>query len=250
MCDQCSSFFTKTQEPYSFLLERREWGAKRLRILARDHYTCKECGAHEGDGVALQVHHLHYIYGLDPWEYKDSELVTLCESCHSKVHSRCEVPVYRLEGDDLVEVHLTPCSRCGGAGWFPEYKHVQGGVCFRCHGAKYDELIDVVENYAEEHDIDINDIDDGFMSLGPEVEGLGTIKEVRICRCRNRDGVYAELVMNTGFIYPCCLDFSVEAEPGDRLDPNKLRYRNAVKKNGQEYTIIKGARLLKPTRKQ
>ena len=81
------------------------------------------------------------------------------------------------------------------------------------------------------------------MTLGPEVEGVGTIKEVRICKCRNRDGVYAELIMNTGFIHSCCLDFSVEAMPGDRLDPNKLRYRTAVKKNGQEYTIIKGVLL-------
>ncbi len=85
------------------------------------------------------------------------------------------------------------------------------------------------------------------MTLDPEVEGVGTIREVRISKCRNRDGVYAELIMNTGFIYPCCLDFSVDAKPGDRLDPKKLRYRTAVKKNGEEYTIIKGVRLPKST---
>ena len=212
-----------------------------MRILARDNYTCRGCGRRESDGVALQVHHMHYIYGLDPWEYKDTELVTLCESCHSYVHSHYEVPVYQLDGENLIKVHLTPCSRCGGAGWFPEYKHVQGGICFRCHGAKYDELIDVVEKYAMEHDIDIEDIDDGFLAFGPEVEGAGTIKEVRVRKCSNRDGVYAELLMNTGFLYSCCLDFSVNAEPGDKLDPNKLRYRNAVKKNGEKYLIIKGS---------
>lgn len=75
MCDQCS-FFTKTQEPYAFLLERREWSAKRLKILTRDGHTCQVCGAYEGSDVRLQVHHKHYIYGLDPWDYKDSELVT------------------------------------------------------------------------------------------------------------------------------------------------------------------------------
>ena len=242
MCEH-NSFFTRTQEPYSFLLERREWNVKRMRILARDEYTCKGCGRHEGDGMALQVHHTHYIYGLDPWEYKDSELVTLCESCHSYIHSHYEVPVYRLKGDNLVKVQLTPCSRCGGAGWFPEYKHVQGGICFRCHGAKYDELIDVVENYAIEHDIDIKDIDDGFQVLDPNIENLGTIVQTRVRKSQYGDRLYVQLIFNNGLIRPCCLDFSVDANPGDELDPNKLRYRNAVKKNGEKYVIIKGARL-------
>lgn len=80
------SFYTNTQEPYSFLLKRREWACKRAKILARDNYCCRSCGAREEDGAALQVHHLHYIIGLDPWEYKDSELVTLCEHCHQEVH--------------------------------------------------------------------------------------------------------------------------------------------------------------------
>lgn len=239
MCEH-NSFFTRTQEPYSFLLERREWGIKRLRILARDKYTCKGCGRHESDGIALQVHHKHYIYDLDPWEYKDSELVTLCESCHSYIHSHYEVPIYRLEGENLVKVQLTPCCRCGGAGWFPEYKHVQGGICFRCHGAKYDELIDVVEKYANEHDIDIEDIDDGFQVLDPNIENLGRIVQACVCQSQYGDRLYVQLVFNDGLIRPCCLDYSVKANSGDKLDPNKLRYRNAIKKNGQQYTIIKG----------
>lgn len=235
MCEHCS-FFTRTQEPYSFLLERREWGAKRMRILARDKFTCQHCGAHESTSSPLQVHHKHYIYGLDPWEYKDSELITLCEHCHGELHAKHSVPVYRLEGGNLVEVHLTPCSRCGGAGWFPEYKHVEGGICFRCHGAKYDELISVVESYAEEHDIDLSDIDDGFKIL----EGSSRIVEVRVCRCKNRDGVYCEIIFNDGRICISCLDFSVNAKPGDKLDPNGLKYRIATKKNGDQYAILKG----------
>lgn len=245
MCEHCS-FFTRTQEPYSFLLERREWGAKRMRILARDNYTCQNCGSHESVNSPLQVHHKHYIYGLDPWEYKDSELVTLCEQCHSELHTKYKVPVYRLEEGNLVEVHLTPCSRCGGAGWFPEYKHVEGGICFRCHGAKYDELISVVENYAEEHNIDLSEIDDGFRVLEPNVEGVGIIVEVQVRPCRNRDGVYCEMVFNNGRICVTCLDFSVSAKPGDRLDPNKLKYRTAVKKNGNQYIILKGPLIKKP----
>ena len=243
MCEQ-HSFFTKTQEPYSFLLERREWRAKRLKIIARDNYSCKGCGRHQGPDVHLQVHHLHYIYGRDPWEYKDSELVTLCESCHSQEHSDHLVPVYRLDGDNLVEVHLTACSRCGGAGWFPEFKHVKNGICFRCHGGKYDEYIDVVENYAKEHNINIEDINDGFVPLGPEIDNISNIREAVVCECTKRDGVYALLIMDDGRKRPFCLDYSVSAEPGDKIDINTLRYRSAIKKDGQEYYIIKGRLLL------
>jgi hypothetical protein len=36
---------------------------------------------------------------------------------------------------------LTPCLKCFGAGAFPEYNHIQNGICFRCNGAKYEEFI-------------------------------------------------------------------------------------------------------------
>lgn len=240
MCD-IKSFFTKTQEPYSTLLERREWGAKRTRVLARDNYTCQRCGRHEGCGVALQVHHKHYIIGLDPWEYKDSELVTLCECCHNSIHHNSNVPIYMLDGDNLVQVQYTPCSRRGGAGRFPEYRHIQNGVCFRCHGAKYEKIIGVVEKYAEEHDINIDDISDGFSDVGPEIDGYGLIEEANICKQGNNNVFYVKIITEIGAIFTCFLDYSVKAEIGDKLDPHKLRYRTAVKKNGKEYIIIKGA---------
>lgn len=183
---------------------------------------------------------MHYIYGLDPWEYKDSELMTLCEDCHSAYHARYEVPVYRLEDGNLVQVNYTPCSRCGGAGWFPEYRHVQGGVCFRCLGAKYDECISVVKSYAEEHDIDIEDLKDGFRVLNREKTKLGEIEAVTVCKCRNKNGVYLQLQMSSGKTAISCLDYSIEASPGDMLDPDKLKYRIAAKKSGEQYMIIKG----------
>ncbi len=37
---------------------------------------------------------------------------------------------------------LKPCYRCHGTGYFPEYNHVEDGICFRCRGAKYEQLID------------------------------------------------------------------------------------------------------------
>lgn len=29
-----------------------------------------------------------------------------------------------------------PCSRCGGSGYFPQYSHIEGGICFKCRGKK------------------------------------------------------------------------------------------------------------------
>lgn len=238
MCEHCS-FFTKTQEPYSFLLERREWQAKRQIILARDNNCCQRCGAKADSNVHLHVHHKHYISGLDPWEYKDSELITLCDSCHNYVHSTTRVPVYRLEGDKLVEVTLTPCRRCGGAGRFPEYKHVQNGICFRCHGARYEELISFVENYAQEHNININDLNDGFLPLDPKRESR-TIAKVKVCQSQRSNHNYVTVLFEDGALCYCCLDYSVQADAGDELDINTLKYKHAVKQNGEKYVILKG----------
>ena len=233
------SFFTNTQEPYSFLLKRREWETKRMKILARDNYTCQCCGKQGGAETLLQVHHKHYIHGLDPWEYKDSELITLCEKCHSSYHEHNEVPVYSLEGGNLVEVHYTPCSRCGGAGWFPQYKHVQGGVCFRCHGAMYDELISVVENYAKEYNISIEDLDDGFRPFPKET--IDKLEEVRVRQSKYDSGkVYVRLLTKENKSINAYLDYSIDISPETTLDIPTLRYKLWQDRFGKEHMIIKG----------
>lgn len=72
------------------------WIEKRKRILHRDNNQCVICGK---AGTKLHVHHkqYHFIKRLqkhaDPWDYQDSLLTTLCESCHSRGHYRYEVPV-------------------------------------------------------------------------------------------------------------------------------------------------------------
>jgi hypothetical protein len=27
------------------------------------------------------------------------------------------------------------CTRCNGTGYLPQFKHIEGGVCFKCRGA-------------------------------------------------------------------------------------------------------------------
>ncbi len=90
----------------------------------------------------LHVHHTLYILEKLPWEYKPEELITLCNWCHWEFHESNIVPVFRTNDDHSLEkLAYVPCSRCHGAGWFPQYKHVDNGICFRCLGARYEQMI-------------------------------------------------------------------------------------------------------------
>lgn len=91
--------------------------------------------------VILNVHHKFYELGKNAWEYADDALITLCDECHHKMHKCSDVKVYtKIEGK-FITMNYTPCTRCNGMGYFPEYKKVQGGICFRCRGLRYEELI-------------------------------------------------------------------------------------------------------------
>ena len=69
----------ENKKNYSELLRSPLWQKKRLKILERDDFTCQYCGCKERE---LQVHHRVYHKGAKPWEYDDSELITLCNRCH------------------------------------------------------------------------------------------------------------------------------------------------------------------------
>ncbi len=82
---------------YNELLFRPEWKEKREEILNRDK-ACVICKSPEN----LQVHHRQYHYlkaeerFKNPWEYSNSLLITLCESCHRRGHSKYTVPTIKL----------------------------------------------------------------------------------------------------------------------------------------------------------
>lgn len=91
--------------------------------------------------LSLNVHHKYYIFQKKAWDYPDSALVTLCADCHQKVHDDQGVEIFSEQNGQLIPMHYTKCQRCNGAGWFPEYSHIQAGICFRCNGLRYEELI-------------------------------------------------------------------------------------------------------------
>ena len=90
--------------------------------------------------VVLHVHHLYYVQSRMPWEYKNQALVTLCNDCHTEAHSQEVVPVYETEDRKSLMSGIQTCKRCSGAGYFPQYRHVEAGVCFECDGKRYTNL--------------------------------------------------------------------------------------------------------------
>jgi 5-methylcytosine-specific restriction endonuclease McrA len=76
-----------------------QWIKKKKKILARDNNKCVICGKSE---TGLIVHHRQYHYirrlqkHVDPWDYNDNLLITLCENCHNRGHYRFKVPIKYL----------------------------------------------------------------------------------------------------------------------------------------------------------
>lgn len=160
---------------YSQYLIVAEWKQKKEEINKRDNYYCTNCGKAETiiiphakkEGVIhhvwleddevidlgkgnftigpkivfsdkhyhLEAHHTRYILNRLPWDYKNEDLITLCNHCHTEFHQHNKVPVY--SEDELIELEYEPCPNCNGTGYIPEYKHVQAGICFQCNGEKY-----------------------------------------------------------------------------------------------------------------
>lgn len=69
---------------YSEKLRDPRWQKRRLEIMSRAQFSCENCGS---STETLNVHHSIYKRGIDPWEYEDSALHCLCESCHSEEHA-------------------------------------------------------------------------------------------------------------------------------------------------------------------
>ena len=92
---------------YSEKLRLPKWQKKRLEIFQRDNFMCVNCGDGEHN---LQVHHIEYLGSLEPWEYPNDMLKTLCEPCHGKEKDRPELEknlatTFKMNGflyDDLL----------------------------------------------------------------------------------------------------------------------------------------------------
>ena len=67
-----TTYYDKLKDP--------RWQKKRLEIFERDGWKCRSCSDSES---TLVVHHRYYE-NIEPWEYPDEALITLCENCHEQ----------------------------------------------------------------------------------------------------------------------------------------------------------------------
>lgn len=81
------------QSSYSKKLTNPLWQRRRLEVFSRDNFVCTHCG---NSKLELQVHHLDYIPGIEPWEYPLDMLTTLCADCHTAENDRKKHETYLL----------------------------------------------------------------------------------------------------------------------------------------------------------
>ena len=72
-------------DSYSTKLKDPRWQRKRLEILSRDEWACSLCHSKVD---TLAVHHKDYIPNVEPWDYPNDLLLTLCEDCHEQEKDR------------------------------------------------------------------------------------------------------------------------------------------------------------------
>lgn len=64
---------------YSEKLKDPRWQKRRLEIFKRDQFMCQRCFSEKN---TLNVHHLVYRRGVEPWDADHRDLLTLCSYCH------------------------------------------------------------------------------------------------------------------------------------------------------------------------
>jgi hypothetical protein len=69
-----------TMTTYTEKLRDPRWQRKRLEIMQRDNFTCTQCG---DTSTTQNVHHWEYV--KEPWDAKNADLVTVCETCHKEI---------------------------------------------------------------------------------------------------------------------------------------------------------------------
>ena len=87
------------QTSYSEKLRDPRWQKKRLCVMQRDGFACRDCGDEKS---TLQVHHCYYEKG-GPWMTRDIFLLTLCSPCHER---RGEVEQFAKEAFHATMAHM------------------------------------------------------------------------------------------------------------------------------------------------
>ena len=68
--------------------KEKRWKVKRLHILRRDGYMCRECQRYGRRVDADTVHHIYPAEEYPEYVYSDWNLISLCKKCHDGMHDR------------------------------------------------------------------------------------------------------------------------------------------------------------------
>lgn len=72
----------RDQVSYHRLYKTNRWIKMRLKVFARDLYTCSECGRLEPDPSRLVGHHIRQHNGNVDLFYSWANVTTVCKPCH------------------------------------------------------------------------------------------------------------------------------------------------------------------------
>lgn len=78
------------------------WKHKRIFILKRDEYTCRECVRYGKVKGATMVHHIRPLKDYPELALANKNLISLCGKCHNEMHDRVTDELTQ-KGKDLVE---------------------------------------------------------------------------------------------------------------------------------------------------
>lgn len=67
---------------------RFAWKELAKTILKRDNYKCKRCGANHNKNNKLVVHHIKQWSKYPELRFEPTNLITICNICHKKIHSK------------------------------------------------------------------------------------------------------------------------------------------------------------------
>lgn len=68
--------------------KRKAWRVKRVNILKRDNYECRECARYGKRVDATTVHHIYPYQEYPQLALESDNLVSLCCKCHELMHDR------------------------------------------------------------------------------------------------------------------------------------------------------------------
>ena len=86
----------------------------REAVFYRDNYTCQVCGRKANEGAILHVHHMFYWKGRHGNSL--SELITVCEKCHTPANHQKGGKLYRF-GEDIKFANLSGAAFMNTVRW-------------------------------------------------------------------------------------------------------------------------------------